>query len=120
MLIIDVHIYIYVYIYICMYFVYIYIYIFIYTICIHACFGVIYIYIYMPYIYMGINIYPHIILSMFRSVPPRNECTKKLIEKTEQLCRRMRWKAYFFLNPGTLATQKNTYGFNSRKIGCFV
>ena len=48
-------------------------------------------------------------------IPSRNEFIKKLIEKTEQLCRRMRWKAYFFLNPGTQATQKNTYGFNSRK-----
>ena len=36
-----------------------------------------------------------------------------LIEKTEHFLRRMRWKAYHFLNP-TESTTKETYGFKSR------
>ena len=27
----------------------------------------------------------------------------------------MRWKAYFFLNPGTISNTKDTYGFKSAK-----
>ena len=38
----------------------------------------------------------------------------KLIEKTEHLCKRMRWKAYFFFNPNTKGNQKETFGFNSK------
>ena len=29
--------------------------------------------------------------------------------------RRMRWKAYFFLNPDTITHSKDTYGFKSTK-----
>ena len=36
-------------------------------------------------------------------------------KKTEQFFRRMRWKAYFFLNPGTVSNTKDTYGFKSTK-----
>ena len=40
---------------------------------------------------------------------------QRLIEKTEQFLRRMRWKAYFFLNPDTSTSSKDTYGFKSTK-----
>ena len=44
-----------------------------------------------------------------------NSCLllRKFIEKTEHLMRRMRWKAYHFLNP-TESSTKETYGFKSR------
>jgi hypothetical protein len=48
-------------------------------------------------------------------LPSQSEYNRKLIEKTELLCRRMRWRAYFFLNPPTSESQKGTYGFKSRK-----
>ena len=40
---------------------------------------------------------------------------QRLIEKTEQFLRRMRWKAHFFLNPDTTSFSKETYGFKSTK-----
>ena len=40
---------------------------------------------------------------------------QRLIEKTEQFLRRMRWKAHFFLNPDTSTSSKDTYGFKSTK-----
>ena len=45
---------------------------------------------------------------------------KQLIEKTEQFLRRMRWKAYYFLNPNDNSTAKETYGFKSTKNPPFV
>ena len=39
-------------------------------------------------------------------IPPEKEYRKMLIEKTENLCRRMRWKAHFFLNPDIEAEEK--------------
>lgn len=45
---------------------------------------------------------------------PLKEYQSKLIEKTEHLCRRMRWKALFFLNP-ELRSTNNTYRFNSKR-----
>ena len=47
--------------------------------------------------------------------PSQNDYRQRLIEKTEQFLRRMRWKAYFFLNPSTISNTKDTYGFNSAK-----
>ena len=44
-------------------------------------------------------------------LPSQNDYRQRLIEKTEQFLRRMRWKAYFFLNPGTISNTKDTYGF---------
>ena len=38
-----------------------------------------------------------------------------LIEKTEHLIRRMRWKAHFFLQPDQGSNNKQTFGFNSTK-----
>ena len=38
---------------------------------------------------------------------------KRLIEKTEHLLRRMRWKAFHYLNPVTTA-DKETFGFNTK------
>ncbi len=40
---------------------------------------------------------------------------KCLIEKTESLLRRMRWKAFFYLNPQAISPEKETFGFNSTK-----
>ena len=48
-------------------------------------------------------------------IPSERDYSKKLIEKTEQLCRRMRWKAHFYLNPKTENMNKETYGFNSKQ-----
>ena len=48
-------------------------------------------------------------------LPSQNDYRQRLIEKTEQFLRRMRWKAYFFLNPGTISNTKDTYGFKSTK-----
>ena len=47
-------------------------------------------------------------------LPSESDYHRKLIEKTEHLCRRMRWKAYFYLNPDVSDKQKQTFGFTSR------
>ena len=47
-------------------------------------------------------------------VPSEKDYSKKLIEKTEQLWKRMRWKAPFYLNPQNEHKTKETYGFNSK------
>ena len=49
-------------------------------------------------------------------LPSRNDYLQRLIEKTEQFLRKLRWKAYFFfLNPDTAPSSKKTYGFKSTK-----
>ena len=48
-------------------------------------------------------------------LPSRSDYLHRLIEKTEQFLRRMRWKAHFFLNPDTTSSSKETYGFKSTK-----
>ena len=48
-------------------------------------------------------------------LPSQNDFLQRLIEKTEHFLRRMRWKAYFFLNPDVSTTSKDTYGFKSTK-----
>jgi len=48
-------------------------------------------------------------------LPSQNDYRQRLIEKTELFLRRMRWKAYFFLNPSTISNTKDTYGFKSAK-----
>ena len=48
-------------------------------------------------------------------LPSRKDYLQRLIEKTEQFLRRMRWKAHFFLNPDTTTTSKENYGFKSTK-----
>lgn len=45
----------------------------------------------------------------------KNTFFQRLIEKTESLIQRMRWKAFFFLNPDTGGTTKETYGFKSKR-----
>ena len=46
----------------------------------------------------------------------KNTFLQKLIEKTESLIQRMRWKAFFFLNnPDTDETTRQTYGFKSKR-----
>ena len=47
--------------------------------------------------------------------PPRSQYLKRLIEKTEQFIKQMRWKALFFLNQQPQGPEKETYRFNSRK-----
>lgn len=44
-----------------------------------------------------------------------NDYLKCLIEKTESLLRRMRWKGFFFLNPQAEPQTKETFGFNTTK-----
>lgn len=46
-------------------------------------------------------------------VASENCYTKRLIEKTEEFLRRMRWKAFHFLSPTTPADKK-TFGFKSK------
>ena len=41
--------------------------------------------------------------------------TKKLLEQTESLIRRMRWKALFFEKPELKGEDYETYGFKSTK-----
>lgn len=48
-------------------------------------------------------------------LPSENDYKRKLIEKTELLCKRMRWKAFFFFNPSADGGHKETFGFFSRK-----
>ena len=40
---------------------------------------------------------------------------RQLIEKTEVFIKNIRWKAFFFLNPNTKVSDKETFGFKSRK-----
>jgi len=53
-----------------------------------------------------------------KNIPLANKNTflQKLIEKTESLIQRMRWKAFFFLNPNSDTQAKETYGFNSKHL----
>ena len=48
-------------------------------------------------------------------LPSRSDYLQRLIEKTEQFLRRIRWKAHFFLKPDTTSSSKETYGFKSTK-----
>ena len=48
-------------------------------------------------------------------LPSANDYKRKLIEKTELLCKRMRWKAFFYLNPNADGSHKETFGFSSRR-----
>ena len=49
-------------------------------------------------------------------IPKRARLQKSiLIEKTELLCRRMRWRAFFYLNPNINNKNHETYGFNSKR-----
>ena len=48
-------------------------------------------------------------------LPSRSDYLQRLLEKTEQFLRRIRWKAYFSLNPDTTSSSKETYGFKSTK-----
>ena len=49
-------------------------------------------------------------------LPSQNDFLQRLIKKkNEHFLRRMRWKAYFFLNPDVSTSSKDTYGFKSTK-----
>ena len=48
-------------------------------------------------------------------IPNRKDYIKQLIDKAEQFCKRMRWKAFFHLNPECKPDHKETYGFKSRR-----
>lgn len=46
---------------------------------------------------------------------PKHLYLKRLLEKTEVFLRRMRWKAFFHLNPEIRTGLNNNYGFESRR-----
>ena len=48
-------------------------------------------------------------------IPNRKDYIKQLIDKAEQFCKRMRWKAFFHLNPECKPDHKETYAFKSRR-----
>lgn len=48
-------------------------------------------------------------------IPSEQEYLRTIIRKTEEYCRRMRWKAFFYLKPKANTTTKETYGFNTKK-----
>lgn len=48
-------------------------------------------------------------------IPKSKDYLKRFVEMTEKLIRRMRWRAFFFLNPDAKQEQNETYGFNSKK-----
>ncbi|OOZ40504.1 hypothetical protein [Solemya elarraichensis gill symbiont] len=48
-------------------------------------------------------------------LPDNREYVKQLIDKTENVIKRMRWKAFFHLHPEVTSEQGETYGFKSRK-----
>ena len=52
-----------------------------------------------------------------RNIPcaSKDNYLRRLIEKTETVIRNMRWRAFFYLNPITNVSEKETYGFKSRK-----
>ena len=47
-------------------------------------------------------------------MPSNTEIKKISIESTQQLLKRMRWKAHFFFNPTDISTKEKD-GFKSRK-----
>ena len=49
------------------------------------------------------------------SVPNKENYRRRLIEMTEKFTRRMRWRAFFFLNPNAKEEIKENFGFNSRR-----
>ena len=48
-------------------------------------------------------------------IPPTHSYMKQFIGKTEDFVSRLRWASYFYLNPNTGVTQKQTYGFKTAK-----
>ena len=46
-------------------------------------------------------------------IPSDTEYTKRLIEKVEDFTKRLRWRAFFFLNPDSRPSRTETYGFKS-------
>ena len=48
-------------------------------------------------------------------IPTNKEYLKRLIEMTEKLTKRMRWRAYHFLNPSPTKQRQETYGFKTTK-----
>ena len=49
-------------------------------------------------------------------LPSETVYKRKLIEKTEHLCKCMRWKAFFFLNPNTEGSRKEKFGFSYPQV----
>lgn len=48
-------------------------------------------------------------------IPNKVAYTKSLVDKTDALVRRMRWKAFFYENPDVKSEVVETYGFGSEK-----
>lgn len=49
-------------------------------------------------------------------VSNREAYLKKILDKTELFLKRMRWRAFFYLNPTIKSTAQDTYGFKSRLV----
>ena len=48
-------------------------------------------------------------------LPDNDSFLKSLLSKTEQFIQRLRWKAFFFLNPDTNKPDLRTFGFKTEK-----
>ena len=48
-------------------------------------------------------------------IPSPKDYKRVLIHKTELLCRRMRWRAFFYLNHNLSGKRNETFGFNSKR-----
>ena len=53
-------------------------------------------------------------------VSSNSEYLKRLIQKVEDVTKRLRWRAFFFLNPQSKPDQKETYGIRSPKSPSFI
>lgn len=49
-------------------------------------------------------------------LPSNSEYITRLIEKTEEFIKRLRWRSYFHLHPEARPQHKETYGFRTRKL----
>ena len=48
-------------------------------------------------------------------IPGKDAYLKSLLSKTENFIQRLRWKAYFFLNPDQKKSDIKTFGFKTEK-----
>lgn len=53
-------------------------------------------------------------------IPSHSEYLKRLIEKTEDFIKRLRWRTFYFLNQELYSQKKETFGFRSLKVPPFV
>ena len=48
-------------------------------------------------------------------IPSKDQYMKQLLGKTEDFIERLRWKAFFYLNPKAKPEVRETYGFKTTK-----